>query len=86
MRRSAVWALAFTLAATAPLAARASEERAAPPALEPTWKTVVLAPGRVVANGRFDAARPAYHVERAEKKAATEAERAAACACDCATR
>ena len=45
-----------------------------------------LAPGRVVANGRFDAADPSFIAEREEKKAALEAERAAACPCDCATR
>jgi hypothetical protein len=86
MRRPSVRALVFTLVACAPFAARAAADRAAGGAIEPTWKTVVLAPGRVVANGRFDAARPSYHVERAEKKAAADAERAAACPCECAKR
>lgn len=86
MRRAAVRALLFTLVAGAPLSARAVEDAAAAATTEPTWKTVVLAPGRVVANGRFDAARPSYQEERAAKEAAAEAERAAACPCECAKR
>jgi hypothetical protein len=86
MRRNAVLALVFTIVAGAPFAARAAEEAAAGVAIEPTWKTVVLAPGRVVANGRFDAARASYHAERAEKRAAAGAERPAACPCECGKR
>jgi len=83
MRRTAAWALAFTIAIGLPLAGLAAERPAPAAATEPVWKTVVLAPGRVVANGRFDAADPAYIAEREEKKAALEAERAAACPCAC---
>jgi hypothetical protein len=87
MHRAAAWSLALTFVAIAPSASRGAGGDAAAAPIEPTWKTVVLAPGRVVANGRFDAARPGYHVERAEKKAAAEAARAAAaCSCDCAKR
>jgi hypothetical protein len=86
MRRAAVRALVFTLVVCAPFAARGAADAAAGGVIEPTWKTVVLAPGRVVANGRFDAARPSYHVARAEEKAAAEAKRDVACPCECAKR
>jgi hypothetical protein len=86
MRRAAARALAFTIAIGLPLAGLAAERSVPAAPTEPLWKTVVLAPGRVVANGRFDAAEPAYVAERAEKKATLEAERAAACPCACGTR
>ena len=48
--------------------------------LEPLWVTVLLAPGRVLGHGRFDAAKPSYHVALAEERAAREAARRE-CAC-----
>jgi hypothetical protein len=67
--------------------ARAADEKpgaalvAAPS--EPTWRTVLLAPGRIVGHGRFDAAAPSYHARRAAKDAEAAAHRTPSCDCPC---
>jgi hypothetical protein len=73
----------FALSLAAPLGAGAAAPAA--PASEPLWKSVALAPGRIVGHGRFDAARPSYPARRASQKVArADAARAARCAgCPC---
>jgi hypothetical protein len=75
--------VALAIAVSWPLAARTEEPAAS---AEPIWETVLLAPGRVVANGRFDAATPSYHERKAQEKAESEAAAAGDCPCDCAKR
>jgi hypothetical protein len=74
--------LALWLALTPPAFAAVAPQEAAP--REALWKTVLLAPARVVGHGRFDAALPSYHERRAAAKAeaaAARADRCAACPC-----
>lgn len=47
-----------------PLADGAAGSAEAEPAREPLWRTVALAPARVLAHGRFAAAAPTYHAGR----------------------
>lgn len=90
--RVCVCFLGLAIAAAAPaVASRAVESTSTPgrvaEAGEATWKTVLLAPGRIVGHGRFDAARPSYHARRAEKQAAVAAAQAGGCApCVCEKR
>jgi hypothetical protein len=74
--------LALWLALTAPAFAAVAPQEAAPP--EALWKTVLLAPVRVVGHGRFDAALPSYHEQRAAERAqaAAEHDRCPACPCE----
>ncbi len=70
---------AFLALALAAASASPGASTPEPASREPLWQSVLLAPGRVVGHGRFDAARPSYHAERAAEKAAKEEARAARC-------
>jgi hypothetical protein len=52
-----------------------------PPRDEPVWQTILLAPGRVIGHGRFDAADPGsqYRAERAAASAPQPAPTDPAC-------
>jgi hypothetical protein len=63
------------------LTAAADAPAPAPPASEPLWKSILLAPGRVVGHGRFDAARPSYHARRSAAEAAAAEKARSACRC-----
>jgi hypothetical protein len=76
--RTMGWIVALAIGVSWPLAARAEDPA---PSAEPIWETVLLAPGRVVANGRFDAATPSYHERKAQEKAEREAAAGGDCAC-----